>query len=117
MAAETTALKHLLGYYRTQNALLSYWREKENHEVDVVVEVAGQLIPFAVKYRNQPVSQRDIKGLLSLCRKKSIARAYIVTKSLDDFGLMSGAAANTQILRIPALLLCYWLGEAEASAL
>ena len=116
MVAETTVLKHLLGHYRAQNAHLSYWREKENHEVDIVAEVAGRLIPYEVKYRNQPVNRRDIKGLLSLCQKKSITQAYVITKSLDDFGLMSGVA-DTQILRIPALLLCYWLGEAEAKAL
>jgi hypothetical protein len=46
---------------------------------------------------------------------------YVVTKSLDDFGLMQGLPAlapgaeptATQIMRIPAPLLCYWMGATE----
>lgn len=51
-------------------------------------------------------------------RQKSIDRGYVVTKSLDDFGTIDLDAADlpdtaTRILRIPAALLCYWMGEAE----
>ena len=60
---------------------------------------------------------QDTAGLIELCELKRIARAYVVTKSLDDFGLMkdlpkTGATA-TRIMRIPAPLLCYWMGAAE----
>jgi hypothetical protein len=48
-------------------------------------------------------------------------RGYVVTKSLDDFGLMQGLPAPapgaeptaTQVMRIPAPLLCFWMGATE----
>lgn len=60
----------------------------------------------------------------STCRQaKRIARGCVVTKSLDDLGTMQGLPqhshddqpAATQIMRIPALLLCYWMGATELS--
>ncbi len=75
---------------------------------------AGQIIPFEVKYRAQHTGLRDLKGLLDLCRQKSIDRGYVVTKSLVDFGAISDLrVAASKILRIPAPLLCYWMGESE----
>ena len=57
--------------------------------------------------------------LIELCEQKRISRGYVVTKSLDDFGVMAGLPARqddqpqTQITRIPAALLCYWMGAFE----
>ena len=83
-------------------------------EVDLVAEVGGQIIPFEVKYRAQHTGLRDLKGLLELCQQKSIDRGYVVTKSLDDFGVIADLPdTTTRILRIPAPLLCYWMGEFE----
>ncbi|MCU0929937.1 MAG: hypothetical protein MUE62_12510 [Burkholderiaceae bacterium] len=103
----------------------SYWRGKREHEVDLVAEVGGELIPFEVKYRAQHTGARELKGLIELCQAKRIARGYVVTKALDDFGPTHGLpgsspdsaspapAAATQIMRIPAPLLCYWMGATE----
>jgi len=87
--------------------------------------VGGELIPFEVKYRAQHTGARELKGLIELCRAKRIARGYVVTKSLDDFEPLQGMpayppdsapgapTAAAQIMRIPAPLLCYWMGAAE----
>jgi hypothetical protein len=87
--------------------------------------VGGELIPFEVKYRAQHTGARELKGLIELCQAKRIARGYVVTKSLDDFGSMQGLpafardtapdapAVATQIMRVPAPLLCYWMGATE----
>ena len=69
----------------------------------------------------QPLlSPEELKGLLELCAQKQIARGYVVTKSLDDFGPAQGLPptgdANADIMRIPAPLLCYWTGAAESSS-
>lgn len=92
-----------------------------------MAEVGGELIPFEVKYRAQHTGARELKGLIELCQAKRIARGYVVTKSLGDFGLMPGLpalgpvtaqeahAADTQIMRIPAPLLWYWMGVTEAA--
>ncbi len=55
-----------------------------------------------------------MKGLLDLCRQKGIDRGYVVTKSLDDFGPQENLPEiATRIFRIPAALLCNWMGESE----
>lgn len=78
-----------------------------------------------MKYRAQYTGTRELKGLIELCQAKRIARGYVVTKSLDDFGPMRGlpvvvpetspdaSAVGTQIMRIPAPLLYYWMGATE----
>jgi hypothetical protein len=125
VATETAVFKHLFARYYAQNVRFAYWRGKREHEVDLVAEVGGELIPFEVKYRAQHTGARELKGLIELCQAKRIARGYVVTKALDDFGPMLGLpgsssdsaspapAAATQIMRIPAPLLCYWMGATE----
>lgn len=121
VATETAVFKHLFARYYAQNVRFSYWRGRRDHEVDLVAEVGGELIPFEVKYRAQHTGARELKGLIELCRAKRIARGYVVTKALDDFGPMPGLpvlapeppAGATQIMRIPAPLLCYWMGATE----
>ena len=125
VATETAVFKHLFARYYAQNVRFSYWRGKREHEVDLVAEVGGELIPFEVKYRAQHTGARELKGLIELCQAKRIARGYVVTKSLDDFGPMRGLPiivpetvpdappVATQIMRIPAPLLCYWMGATE----
>jgi hypothetical protein len=103
----------------------TYWRGKKDRAVDLVAEVNGKIVPFEVKYRAQHTGARELKCLIELCEQKRILRGYVVTKSLDDFGPMTQlprAAAKDkqpptpQIMRIPALLLCYWMGATEIAA-
>jgi predicted AAA+ superfamily ATPase len=113
VAAESAVLKHLFARYYPQNVRFSYWRGKKDREVDLIAEVAGQVIPFEVKYQTQRASLKDLKGLAEFCQEKHTERGYVVTKSLDDFGLLPQEKKSIQILRIPATLLCYWMGEME----
>jgi hypothetical protein len=113
VSAESAVLKHLFARYYPQNVSFSYWRGKKNQEVDLVAEIEGQYIPFEVKYRTQQTSLQDLSGLIEFCDQKNVKRGYVVTKSLDDFGLLKNSSSKTQILRIPATLLCYWMGEME----
>lgn len=114
VAAEAAVLKHLFARYYPQNVRFTYWRGKQDIEVDLIAEVGGQIIPFEVKYRSQPTDIRNLKGLTSFCKEKKTDRGYVITKSLDDFGLLEQKDQSiTQIFRIPATLLCYWMGEME----
>ena len=114
IAAEASVLKHLFTRYYQQNVRFTYWRGKKDLEVDLVAEVSGQIFPFEVKYRSQPVDIRSLKGLVLFCEEKKTDRGYVVTKSLNDFGLLEQKKeASTPIFRIPATLLCYWMGEME----
>lgn len=114
IATETAVFKHLYARYYAQNVRFTYWRGTKDREVDLVAEVGGQFIPFEVKYRTQHTGLRDLKGLVEFCKLKKISRAYVVTKSLEDFGPIDNIPdSNATIMRIPAPLLCYWMGKLE----
>jgi uncharacterized protein len=120
VATETAVFKHLFARYYAQNVGFSYWRGKKDHEVDLIAQVEGDLVPFEVKYRAQHSGARELKGLLELCETRKIKRGYVATKALDDFGPLAIAAgsgakkeAAAQVMRIPAPLLCYWMGATE----
>ncbi len=111
---ETAVFKHLVARYYTQNVRFTYWKGKRDHEVDLVAEMEGLIIPFEVKYRNQHAELKDLKGLIELVENKNLSRGYVVTKSLDDFGRLEGETPTAKkLMRIPAPLLCYWMGLTE----
>lgn len=115
IATETAVFKHLFTSYYKQNVRFTYWHGKQDREVDLVAEVAEQIIPFEVKYRAQHTGARELKGLIELCQQRNIRRGYVITKSLEDFGIMQQLPLDTtQIMRIPAALLCYWMGAMES---
>ncbi len=117
IATETAVFKHLFARYYSQQVRFSYWKGKKNHEVDLIAELEESLIPFEVKYRVGQTRQQDLKGLFELCREKQLDRGYVVTKSLNDFGrLPVSEDLSTKIMRIPAPLLCYWMGKSETAA-
>ena len=68
---------------------------------------------FRILSFNKEIIIQDLKGLAEFCQEKHTERGYVVTKSLDDFGLLPQEKKSIQILRIPATLLCYWMGEME----
>ncbi len=114
VATETAVFKHLFARYYARQVKFTYWRGKRDHEVDLVAELGDLLIPFEVKYRTVHAGARELKGLFELCENKRVDRGYVVTKALDDFGpLASKEKPATKIMRIPAPLLCYWMGESE----
>jgi predicted AAA+ superfamily ATPase len=113
IATETAIFRHLFARYYQNNVRFTYWLGDKGHEVDLVAEIGDRIIPFEVKYRTQCTENQDLKGLLELCEKKSIKRGYVITKSLKDFGLLTAFPGNTQIMKLPAPLFCYWMGETE----
>jgi predicted AAA+ superfamily ATPase len=113
IAIETAVFKHLFARLYSQNVRFTYWKGKNNHEVDLIAENNNQITPFEIKYRTQHTGIGELKGLQELCQQKDIKYAYVVTKSLNDFGLLNLPGVKTRVLRIPAPLLCYWMGEAE----
>ena len=117
VATETAVFKHLLSRCYASSVRFSYWRGRKQHEVDLLADVGDQLIPFEVRYRNQHTGKRELRGLLELCDTKTIEHGYIVTRAMQDFGGFNEKQLNdrlsTQLIRVPAALLCYWLGASE----
>jgi predicted AAA+ superfamily ATPase len=112
---ESTLYKHLaVETFRTSPMSFSYWKGKNDREVDMIVQMGEQLIPFEVKYRSREHTlPRDLRGLLEFCMERKPARAYIITKDPDDLGFFPND--GTTILKIPAPLACYILGRFEHS--
>ena len=122
-AVETAFFKHVFTRYYQISVGFSYWRGKRDHEVDIVAELQGDIVPFEVKYHQSPVQMADIKGLRMLCRERHVSRAYVITRDMADFEVLSvegkqrsepAMEGETSILKIPAPLACYWLSQAEA---
>lgn len=109
IAVETVFFKHAILAYRDKSSGFSYWRGTKDHEVDLVATVAGELIPFEVKYRDQATGAGELKGLKEFCAQKKVSRGYVITKESADFSLMS-LSQDVNIAKIPAALACYWLG-------
>jgi predicted AAA+ superfamily ATPase len=110
---ETAIVGHLWSHCSANQARFSYWRNQKEKEVDLIVEMGGEIIPFEVKYQSQEVQMRDVSGLVDLCAQKpSIQYGYIITKAPQDIGPLQEKSLSKKIMKIPAALFCYWLGAA-----
>jgi hypothetical protein len=126
-AVETAFFKHVFTRYYATSVGFSYWRGKQDYEVDIVAEIPsiaeapGGIIPFEVKYAQSAVELEDLKGLQLLCEQKNVARAYVITSDMGDFEVFPLAGRHTRadsasqpaVLKIPAPLACYWLSQSE----
>ncbi|SPD73302.1 conserved hypothetical protein [uncultured Desulfobacterium sp.] len=117
-AVETAFFKHVFTRYYSVSIGFAYWRGKKNEEVDIVAEVQGQTIPFEVKYRRRHTGLGELKGISNFCTQKKIPRGYVITREMDDFGILplDNSLQDTLLLKIPAPLACYWLGQSELGA-
>lgn len=114
-AVETAFFKHVFTRYYDVSIGFTYWRGKKDEEVDIVADMRGRLVPFEVKYRHQNTGLGELKGIAAFCIQKNIQRGYVITRELNDFSIISlpHSPAHTQLLKIPAALACYWLGQSE----
>lgn len=120
-AVETAFFKHVFTRFYATSVGFSYWRGKQDYEVDIVAEIPSGIVPFEVKYTQNPVHREDLKGLQQLCEEKHVARAYVITGDVADFEVLplagqrgkSDDAPRPAVLKIPAPLACYWLSQSE----
>jgi predicted AAA+ superfamily ATPase len=113
---ESSVLRHLYAYHYLDTPQIVYWREaRTNKEVDVIVKSPRYVIPVEVKYR-QAASLDSTAGLITYCAKDPKVRyAYMVTREDKDFSVLELEEAPARILRIPAHIFTYLLGQAEHS--
>jgi predicted AAA+ superfamily ATPase len=115
-AVETAFFKHVFTRFYHQTIRFSYWRlpkTKKELEVDIVAEVPPDIVPFEVKYSQSRVGAGDVRGLIEFCKERKIGRAYVITRDLGDFEMLTDHDAPTEILKIPAVLACFWLSQSE----
>jgi hypothetical protein len=115
VAVETAFFKHVVTRYYDRSVTFNYWRGKKDYEVDVIATVEGRLVPFEVKYRAQATGLGELRGMQQFCTERKVARGYVITKEVSDFGVLSLGAdgGGAAVAKIPAPLACYWLGRSE----
>ena len=118
-AVETAFFKHVFTRYYQKSIGFSYWRGgKKDVEVDLIADIEGRLVPFEVKYRSQATGIGELKGMQQFCLEKSVTRGYVITKELSDFSVLPlGSNSETKLLKIPATLACFWLGQSEVEGI
>ncbi|MDA8412736.1 MAG: ATP-binding protein [Desulfobacteraceae bacterium] len=110
---ETTVLRHLYAYYYRDTPEIVYWRDPATQkEVDVIVRSPKYILPFEIKYQENP-NLRETSGLATYCRLEKVEQAYWVTRQDKNFGLTEFEGLETKFLKVPAHILCYLLGQSE----
>lgn len=110
---ETTVLRHLYAFYYRDTPDIMYWRDPATQkEVDVIVRSPKYILPFEIKYQENP-NLRESSGLVTYCRMEKVDQAYWVTRQDKDFGLTEFTGLETRFLKVPAHILCYLLGQSE----
>lgn len=110
---ENAVFKHLYARLYRQHIGFSYWRGKKSLEVDLIANVGGVSVPFEIKYRGRHTGLSDLQGLLDFSDQRGSERGYVVTRTIDDFGILQPQNPKLKLIKIPAPLLCYWTGQAE----
>ncbi len=109
-AIETVSYKHTLDYFLSIDEELysvGYLRSDKDKEIDIVIKKNGKDIQYIeTKYRKHS-HIKDSDGILSYGLKN--VPGYVVSKELDDFGLVK--RGETALYRIPALAYAYLLGK------
>jgi predicted AAA+ superfamily ATPase len=113
VVVETTVLRHLIAFSYQDSPKIFYWRApKGGQEVDVIVKSPAYTLPVEIKYRESP-SLGEKSGLVLYCELEKVDRAFWVTKSEDDFGLVQIGNLATRFMKIPAHIFTYLLGQTE----
>ncbi|HAB19222.1 MAG TPA: ATP-binding protein [Verrucomicrobiota bacterium] len=115
-AVETAFFKHVFTRYYARSVGFSYWRGKQEREVDIIADVDGRLVPFEVKYRSPShTGSGELKGMIGFCADHKIETGYVITREISDFQVLEidQNETKTRLLKIPAPLACYWLGRSE----
>ena len=87
-------------YVETLFAENFFWRSKEKHEVDAIID-NGKLLPVEVKYRNQ-ICKKDLKGLLKFSDKFACKQGIVITRDLFKIEVVD----NVELQFVPAWLSC-----------
>ncbi len=67
----------------SSNPELYYWKSKNKHEVDIVVEILKKPIPIEVKYRNK-VPSSELKGIKNFISEGLSSYGFVITKDELD---------------------------------
>lgn len=83
-----------------------FWRTSQGHEIDLVIDLGTERIPFEVKLHSAPTAQ-DAASLVQCMRDLKLARGYLVHSGRQHYSLGNGVTALSAdlILTDPRTLL------------
>jgi len=112
----TAVLRHVAGRYARGLERITYWRDPRGRsEIDAIVWGDGRPIVYALSAEPiKPFGYGD--PVVDFCRREKVAQAFLV--SVDDRApaVARFPGVETTFLKIPAYMLCYFLGRAESDA-
>ena len=106
---ESIIAKHLHQYSVSNITPINYYQNKKNQEIDFILTIGYKKIPIEVKQRSTHTDTRDAACLVEFIREKQNEYGYLITKNCNDFGKLD----ELPIMKIPAYIFCYWMGEHE----
>jgi len=113
MIVETAVLRHLISYHYADTPRIGYWRDTStDREVDIIVRSPRYHIAVEAKYRSDG-SIPGNAGIHRYCEAEGVTHAYWVTQQERDFDVRRCGRSRAGVLRIPAHLFLYLLGQAE----
>jgi len=110
---ETAVLRHLFAFHYRDLPTISYWLDsRTKKEVDIIVQHPSYTIPVEVKYRDSANVEAN-SGLAIFCAEEKVRRAFMVTRRDVDFDIVQPTGSSLTVLRIPAHIFTYLVGQAE----
>jgi len=113
LVVETVVLRHLIAFHYQDSPTIGYWNDAASRkEVDIVIQSPKYTIPIEVKYR-QDSRPKSSDGMWVFCDREQVQRGFWITRADVDFDVVDAKDGSTEILRIPAHIFCYLLGQRE----
>lgn len=79
-----------------------YWYDKNKYELDFIARKNNEFFAFEVKYSDDKLEAKNLKGLISFLEKKKLNQGFIITRDT----LKKEIIKDKKIIFIPAWLFC-----------
>ena len=111
LLVETAVHNHIFFSSHNSFTRYGYWRDRNDREVDLVqIFPDGTTLPIEIKYKSETRSA-DEKNLREFLKVSGAKLGVMVVKRPEEFDVLP--AGEAKILKIPAYLLLFLLGQAE----
>jgi len=108
MSWESLIIDQLISYFQqaVPGSQHYFWRTSQGHEIDLLIDLGTNKIPFEIKLHSAPTAQ-DGTTLRQCMRDLNLPRGYLVHSGRENYSLGNGitALAAEQILSRPQALL------------
>jgi len=94
-------------FHRTEPSSQPYfWRTSQGHEIDLIVDLGTEKIPFEIKLHSAPTAH-DAAMLRQCMQQLNLTRGYLIHSGRENYSLGKGVTALSaeQVLSRPQTLL------------